>query len=90
MAHEVLVKLSESGQRIVPSDADIRGRTVRDSDGETIGTVDDLLIDSEEDTVRCRSGPEKVAGAPGYDPELIPDHAFHDQIYGYTATRRTG
>ena len=33
-------------------EADIRGRTVIDSDGAEVGTVDDLLIDEEEDRVR--------------------------------------
>lgn len=47
-----LVKLSESGETVSMSDEDVRGRTVRDKDGEKIGTVHDLLIDPEHNKVR--------------------------------------
>ena len=45
-------KLSDSGKTITPAADDIRGRTVKDKDGEAIGIVHDLLIDDEEHKVR--------------------------------------
>lgn len=48
----MLVKLSESAESISRTDEDIRGRDVRDPDGEDLGTVKDLLIDDEQGKVR--------------------------------------
>lgn len=48
--HE-LVALSDSEENIATPD-DIRGRHVKDADGEDLGTVDDLLIDVTERKVR--------------------------------------
>lgn len=45
-------KLSDTGNTITPAADDIRGRTVKDKDGEAIGKVHDLLIDDEERKVR--------------------------------------
>lgn len=47
-----LIKLSDSGQTVSNADEDIRGRKVKDKDGEDLGTVDDLLIDDQERKVR--------------------------------------
>lgn len=47
-----LIKLSDSDQILADPGDDIRGRTVRDPDGEDLGKVDDLLIDAEEHRVR--------------------------------------
>lgn len=47
-----LVRLSESGEAVSTVDADIRGRDVRDRDGEDLGKVKDLLIDQHEHKVR--------------------------------------
>lgn len=47
-----IIKLSDSGQTVVPSTDDVRGRKVRDKDGKDLGTVHDLLIDDEEHKVR--------------------------------------
>lgn len=46
-----ITKLSESGRTITPAD-DIRGRTVRDKDGNDLGKVHDLIIDDQEYRVR--------------------------------------
>lgn len=46
-----LVALGDSGENIAAED-DIRGRHVKDVDGEELGTVDDLLIDATERKVR--------------------------------------
>ena len=47
-----LRNLSDTDLTIATSDVDIRGRTVKDKDGEDIGTVDDLLIDERDREVR--------------------------------------
>jgi sporulation protein YlmC with PRC-barrel domain len=51
-ASATIHKLSETGSTITPAADDIRGRTVRDRNGDTIGKVHDLLIDDEERKVR--------------------------------------
>lgn len=47
-----LSKLDDTGQTISGSDADIRGRKIKDKDGKDLGKVDDLLIDDQEQKVR--------------------------------------
>ena len=47
-----LYRLSETYQTVADPAADVRGRHVVDSDGEEIGTVEDLLVDDEENRVR--------------------------------------
>ncbi|GAA0463481.1 hypothetical protein Ade02nite_30230 [Paractinoplanes deccanensis] len=47
-----LTPLSESGQTIADPAQDVRGRDVVDSDGESVGTVADLLVDPDQGTVR--------------------------------------
>lgn len=47
-----LVRLSDTTLTVADPDADVRGRTVVDADGEEIGHVDDLFIDEEEKKVR--------------------------------------
>ncbi len=47
-----LYRLSDTYQTVSDPEADVRGRKVVDSNGEEIGTVDDLLIDDEENKVR--------------------------------------
>ncbi len=113
---DALVKLSDISETIALKDADVRGRHVRDKDGEDVGKVEDLLIDSAEDKVRfllvasggfLGLGKEKsfipvdaitritddevrldqtrdrVAGAPSYDPELVDQRPFHEDVYGH-------
>lgn len=117
--NDTLSKLSDTGRTIDGAVNDIRGRTVKDKDGKTLGKVHDLLIDGAEGKIRfllvehggfLGMGETKsfipvdaitrisenevsidhtldhVAGAPGYDPELINDRAYHQGIcsyYGY-------
>ncbi len=45
-------KLTDSGKTITPAADDIRGRTVKDKDGEALGKVRELLIDDREQKVR--------------------------------------
>lgn len=47
-----LSKLSETGRTVAATDDDVRGRKVKDKDGNNIGKVDDLLIDDREGRVR--------------------------------------
>jgi sporulation protein YlmC with PRC-barrel domain len=47
-----LEKLGDSSLTIEPEAADIRGRTVKERDGEEIGEVDDLFVDVQERRVR--------------------------------------
>jgi sporulation protein YlmC with PRC-barrel domain len=47
-----LIKLSDSDHMLANALEDIRGLKVRDSDGEDLGTVDDLLIDTDDHKVR--------------------------------------
>lgn len=48
----VLIKLRDTGQTVADPADDLRGRRVRDKDGQDIGTVQDLLVDSAEYRVR--------------------------------------
>ncbi|BEL03601.1 hypothetical protein Q0Z83_017920 [Actinoplanes sichuanensis] len=47
-----LTPLSDTGQLIADPTLDVRGRSVIDSDGEKIGTVADLLVDTLTNHVR--------------------------------------
>lgn len=47
-----LVRLSDTGETVADPQADVRGRTVVDRDGQEIGTIDDLLVDDQEHKVR--------------------------------------
>lgn len=47
-----LVKLSDSDQVLADPAEDVRGHRVYDRDGEDLGKVDDLLIDTDEHKVR--------------------------------------
>lgn len=47
-----LVKLSDIDQTVADREEDIRNRHVKDRNGEDIGKVDELMIDSDEHKVR--------------------------------------
>jgi sporulation protein YlmC with PRC-barrel domain len=47
-----LVRLSDTGRTVASSEEDVRGKTVRDPEGENLGKVDDLLIDTAEHRAR--------------------------------------
>lgn len=113
---DTLVRLADTGETIVSTDEDIRGRSVKDRAGEDLGKVDDLLVDTTDNKVRfliVASGGflglgesksfipvdavkhvlveevridqtrEHVAGAPVYDPDLVQDRGYYEDIYGY-------
>ena len=48
----MLIRLSETGETVARLEDDIRGRKVRDRDGEELGSIQDLLVDDQEHTVR--------------------------------------
>ncbi len=47
-----LIRLRDEAMTVSSSDEDIRGRMVKDSDGQDLGKVDGLLIDAAEKKVR--------------------------------------
>ncbi len=47
-----LSKLSDTNMTVKTTDEDIRGRNVKDKDGDDVGKVDDLLIDDRDQKVR--------------------------------------
>lgn len=74
----VLRVLGESGKTVADPRADIRGLTVVDSAGEDIGTVEDLLVDDEEERVRfLRVGAGGFLGI-GREHLLVPVEAVVD------------
>lgn len=67
-----LVWLGDTYRTVADPEADVRGRTAVDRDGAEIGTVDDLLIDEEEDRVRfLRIGSGGILGL-GRERFLVP------------------
>ncbi|MFE6997170.1 PRC-barrel domain-containing protein [Microbacterium sp. NPDC057659] len=71
-----LFKLSETEEIVRRPDEDIRGRDVRDRDGEDLGTVKDLLVDAEEDRVRFIEVASGGFLGIGQDSTLIPVDAI--------------
>lgn len=51
-AHPVLVKLSDEGQTVAPTDVDIRGRRVHDRNDVDLGRIQNLLVDTVHHKVR--------------------------------------
>jgi sporulation protein YlmC with PRC-barrel domain len=51
-ANVVLLKLSDTELTLANADEDIRHRKVIDSDGQEIGTIDELIIDDHQKKVR--------------------------------------
>ena len=67
-----LLRLSQTDQTIADPEADVRGRTAVDRDGQEIGTIDDLFIDAEEKRVRfLRIGSGGFLGI-GKEHVLVP------------------
>jgi len=48
----VLTLLSDTGRTVADPSQDVRGLAVRDVSGESLGMVDDLLVDADADRVR--------------------------------------
>ena len=111
-----LYVLGDRGQEVDGSANDVRGREVKDNDGQGIGTVGDLLVDDQTHQVRflvvehggflgfgekntlipvdavttitasevvIEQSRDRVAAAPGYDPDLVDDRRHHASVYNY-------
>lgn len=48
----ILIRLRDTGQTVSDPADDLRGRRVQDKDGQDIGTVQDLLVDSADHKIR--------------------------------------
>lgn len=73
-----LVKLSDLSEIIADPSDDIRGRTVRDTQGEDLGKVDDLLVDTAEGKVRFLCVESGGVLGIGATPSFIPVEAVTD------------
>lgn len=71
-----LLKLSEIDEVVGSADEDIRGRDVRDRDGDDLGTVKDLLIDGRENKVRFIEVASGGFLGIGQDTTFIPVDAI--------------
>ncbi|PZS28053.1 MAG: PRC-barrel domain-containing protein [Pseudonocardiales bacterium] len=111
-----LYTLGDRGQTVDGSANDVRGREVKDKDGNGIGKVAELLVDDREEKVRflvvehggflgfgetktlipvdavtkitedevlINQSRDRVAAAPGYDPDLVDDRPYHSSVYGH-------
>lgn len=67
-----MYKLSESDLTVADPAEDVQGRDVLDSSGDEIGTVDDLLLDSQESKVRFLQVAQGGFLGIGEDHYLIP------------------
>ncbi len=52
MPTSTLRRLEDIGETVVHADEDVRGRKVLDDGGDTIGTVDGLMVDDDQNRVR--------------------------------------
>lgn len=71
-----LIKLSDTDETVAHSDEDIRGHTVKDTNGEDIGKVSDLLIDQAERKVRLIEVASGGFLGIGQDTTFIPVDAI--------------
>jgi sporulation protein YlmC with PRC-barrel domain len=111
-----LVRLDDAGLTLADPADDLRGRTVKDLNGEEAGKVDGLLIDEDEqrvrfmevgsggflglgekkrlipidaitrvdeDSVHIATDRDRVAGGPVYDPDVVPERHYLEEVYGY-------
>ena len=80
-----LLKLSDTDLIIANPSEDIRGRTARDVDGETIGKIEDLLVDSEDNQVRLLRVEHGGVLGFGATPSFVPVEAISritdDDVY---------
>jgi len=67
--------LSDTDQMVADPTDDIRGRTVRDRDGDEIGTVEDLLVDEQEGKVRFLRVEHGGVLGFGATPSFVPVEA---------------
>lgn len=81
----ILVRLRDSGQTLADPGQDVRGRTVRDCDGNEIGAVGDLLIDPAQRKVRLlqveHGGLFGVGTAPLYIPAETVERVTNADVH---------
>lgn len=73
---KTLVKLSDIDETVADREEDIRGRNVKDRNGEDIGKVDELMIDSDEHKVRFLEVASGGFLGIGQDKTFIPVDAI--------------
>jgi sporulation protein YlmC with PRC-barrel domain len=71
-----LLKLNELDETVANPDEDIRGRDVKDSNGEDLGKVKDLLVDQSENRVRFLEVASGGFLGIGQETSLIPVDAI--------------
>jgi sporulation protein YlmC with PRC-barrel domain len=67
-----LVRLSDSGRTVEDPAEDVRGRTVRDHNGEDLGMIEDLLVDTDAGKVRFLRVEHGGILGFGATPSFIP------------------
>ncbi|SNY25577.1 PRC-barrel domain-containing protein [Paractinoplanes atraurantiacus] len=70
-----MMGLHDSGQMLADPGQDIRGRKVQDRDGNDVGKVDDLLVDTEHQKVRLLRVEHGGLFGIGATPVFIPVEA---------------
>ncbi|WP_199516618.1 PRC-barrel domain-containing protein [Nucisporomicrobium flavum] len=71
-----LLKLSDTDLIIANPSEDIRGRTARDVNGEKIGKIEDLLIDTDDNQVRMLRVEHGGILGFGATPSFVPVEAI--------------
>ncbi len=90
-----LRKLRDMGETVSSPDEDIRGRTVKDKDGQDLGTIDGLLVDADADKVRFMEVASGGFLGLGETKSLIPVEAItritdHEVHISHTRERVAG
>jgi sporulation protein YlmC with PRC-barrel domain len=70
-----LTRLKDSGRTLADPAEDVRGRKVRNTDGEELGTVEALLVDADEEKVRLLRVEHGGILGFGATPSYIPVEA---------------
>ncbi|MGC8635030.1 MAG: PRC-barrel domain-containing protein [Candidatus Limnocylindrales bacterium] len=90
-----LRKLHDLGRTVSSADEDIRGRMVKDKDGQNVGTIDGLLVDAAARKVRFMEVASGGFLGLGETKSLIPVEAItriteHDVYIGHTREHVAG
>lgn len=87
-----LIPLTDTGQMVADPAQDIRGRDVIDSDGEKIGTVADLLVDTAKNEVRFlrveHGGLLGIGASSSFIPVEAVRRVTDDAVYVASSKRR--
>jgi sporulation protein YlmC with PRC-barrel domain len=79
-----MMRLSDSDQVVADPGQDIRGRKVLDRDGDEIGKVEDLLIDTEQKKVRMlrieHGGLFGIGATPLFMPVEAVERVTDDEV----------